>query len=278
MNTSAIIRVLAILFFTFIIMIPFYVIGRLVSGLEILDPDAPTSSFQEVVMSFFTYLSLVFAVWLFTRYGDNRHFKTNGFSLEGAYKENLWGFWSGTVTITLGFFALFFFGKIVPVGYDFNFREMFLLSVHYLFVAFGEEILFRGYILRNLLLTTNKPIALLVSSIIFAGAHAGNSHFGMIPFIDLTLFGLICGIAYLSTKRLWFPIAFHFSWNFIQSLVGFNVSGQESYKVMKLEMHGADYITGGAFGFEGSILSLLLQAALLLAFLLYLKNNTQILK
>ncbi len=273
MKTSAIIRVIAILFFTFFIMIPFFVIGRLVTGLDILDPDAQTTSFQEVVMSFFICSSMFFAVWVFTRFGDELHFKSNGFSLKGAFQESFLGLLCGTIAIILGFLILLLWGKIVPETIDFNLMEFFWLGVLYFFVAVGEEILFRGYLLRNLLLATNKPIALLVSSFIFAGAHAGNPNFGIIPFFDLVLFGLLCGIAFLYTKRLWFPIALHFSWNFIQSLVGFNVSGQESYKVMKLEMHGADYITGGAFGFEGSLLSLAIQSVLLIALILYFPKS-----
>ncbi|MDN3593261.1 hypothetical protein QWY91_00015 [Zunongwangia endophytica] len=61
----------------------------------------------------------------------------------------------------------------------------------------------------------------------------------------------------MHTKNLWFPIALHFSWNFFQTILGFNVSGQNTYSVFKLSIPEKNLLNGGAFGFGGSIISLI---------------------
>ena len=60
------------------------------------------------------------------------------------------------------------------------------------------------------------------------------------------------------TKNLWFPIALHFSWNFFQSMFGFKVSGLDSYSIIEFKILENNYINGGEFGFESSILSLVI--------------------
>jgi len=70
-----------------------------------------------------------------------------------------------------------------------------------------------------------KPIALVVSAILFSIMHGQNPAFDYLAFINLFLAGVMLGLPYIFNKNLWFPIALHFSWNFFQSLFGFKVSG-----------------------------------------------------
>ena len=67
------------------------------------------------------------------------------------------------------------------------------------------------------------------------------------------LAGILLGLSYIYTKNLWFPIAFHFSWNLFQTIFGFNVSGQNTYSLIEFEITENTILNGGDFGFEGSI-------------------------
>ena len=76
---------------------------------------------------------------------------------------------------------------------------------------------------------------------------------------------VLLGLSYIYTRNLWFPIALHFSWNFFQGTVfGFNVSGIDSYSIIEQEAIHDNLLTGGKFGFEGSIVSVLLHLVFIL--------------
>jgi len=62
------------------------------------------------------------------------------------------------------------------------------------------------------------------------------------------------------TRRLWLSIGFHMAWNYTQSAVFSGiVSGNEPAQgLIRSTVDGPDYLTGGAFGVESSVLALVL--------------------
>ena len=137
-----------------------------------------------------------------------------------------------------------------------------IVSLILFVAAFDEEIVFRGYLLNNLMDSMNRWWALGISSLVFALMHAGNPNVWstFVPMTELFAAGFILGISYTFTKNLWFPTFFHFGWNFFQGLFGFEISGMgvDSWKAIAHENSGQvpDIISGGAFGIEGSIIAL----------------------
>src|SRR5258708_25291372 len=124
-------------------------------------------------------------------------------------------------------------------------------------IAFSEELVFRGYILGNLLDSVgNKWVALVLSSVLFAAFHFTNPGIHTLAFVNLLLAGLLLGINYIYTRNLWFSFLFHLSWNFFQGpILGFRVSGLNLPTLLVAEPKGDLFITGGEFGLEGSILN-----------------------
>ncbi len=82
----------------------------------------------------------------------------------------------------------------------------------------------------------------------------------IIGITNIFLAGVILVILYFQTRRLWLPIGFHISWNLAQSwLWGFDVSGIKiTDQLFVMDPTGAEYLTGGEFGLEGSALSTVL--------------------
>jgi hypothetical protein len=60
-------------------------------------------------------------------------------------------------------------------------------------------------------------IALVLSGIIFGGLHLITPYISLILVLSITCFGVLLAAAYRYFKNLWFPIAIHFAWNFLQT-------------------------------------------------------------
>jgi hypothetical protein len=128
----------------------------------------------------------------------------------------------------------------------------------FLFIVVGwvEELITRGYWLRNLTDGLNLPWAVIITSSLFALLHLGNPNASWIIVLGLTAAGLFFAFAALRSGQLWLPIGLHIGWNFFEGTVfGFPVSGSTSYRLIHQTISGPELITGGAFGPEaGAVL------------------------
>ena len=67
--------------------------------------------------------------------------------------------------------------------------------------------------------------------------------------------GILLGVYYIHKRNLWFPVVLHLSWNYFQNPVfGFHVSGFDFGSVFDINIVNSTILTGGEFGFEGSII------------------------
>jgi membrane protease YdiL (CAAX protease family) len=247
------IRVLLIIIPFFIFTIVFQIIGYFLLGLNL--KSKPETLVDMTVIQGITMTGTFLLVFLFTRYIDRSNFKSLGFQLKGYAKDILLGIASGAVIMLLGFCILLATNEINVTHVDFDVYKLAISIICYIFIAFNEEIFLRGYILNNLTQSMNKYVALILSSMMFAGLHIFNPNFDWVSFISIFLAGLLLGVSYIYTKNLWFPIALHFSWNFFQGTVfGFKVSGQSIYSIINQHPVENNILNGGEFGFEGSII------------------------
>ena len=152
----------------------------------------------------------------------------------------------------------------VPLSIAFAFT-----IVKVLCVGTYEELVMRGYHLRNIAEGTNLTIAVIVSSALFSVVHLFNDNASAVSTLGLFVNGLLFATAVLVTQRLSTAIGLHIAWNLFEGLVfGFPVSGdKEGASLIGIRQLGPDLITGGAFGPEagmiGIIASLMGIAALL---------------
>lgn len=233
----------------------FEFIGSLITQVNIMDLNYIRSSEQELIMMLFSTLGTFLVICLFMKYVDKENFIKLGFHTKNRGKDFIIGFAIGGIIMSLGYLFLLFFKEINFQKITFDFKDLLFSIILFFLVATTEEVLLRGYILRNLMLSFNKYVALLLSSIIFAAMHLFNPNIDLFSAANIFLAGLLLGISYINTKNLWFSIALHFSWNFFQTIFGFNVSGQDFYSLIEFKTQENNTLNGGDFGFEGSILS-----------------------
>jgi uncharacterized protein len=128
-----------------------------------------------------------------------------------------------------------------------------------MFVAVGlaEETLSRGYHLQNLAEALGLPAALLLSSTFFSLLHVGNPGFTVLAGAGLILAGLFLASGWVRTGRLWLSIGLHIGWNFFEgTFFGFAVSGLDLFRLMRHEVAGPEWATGGGFGPEAGVVML----------------------
>ncbi|MGI4719158.1 MAG: CPBP family intramembrane glutamic endopeptidase [Janthinobacterium lividum] len=130
------------------------------------------------------------------------------------------------------------------------------------FVALVEEILFRGVLFRLPERALGTRLALVVSAAIFALAHLPNAGVTALAVANTALAGLLFAAAYLATRRLWLPIGMHFAWNFVSDgLFSLPTSGHPARGLLQGRLTGPEWLTGGAYGLEASVVTFVVMGA-----------------
>lgn len=133
-------------------------------------------------------------------------------------------------------------------------------------VAFWEELVFRGYLFQNMIDGMGKFWAIVASCLIYGVVHYTNPNAGILSSIIIVLFGYLRLFGYLETSQLWLAMGMHAAWNFFQGPVfGYAASGFETRTLLLHEPVGPDWLTGGAFGPEGSVVTIPIVLAALVA-------------
>jgi membrane protease YdiL (CAAX protease family) len=142
--------------------------------------------------------------------------------------------------------------------------------VVFIFVGWNEELLSRGYHLQTIASGLNLFWGVVISSAIFGLLHLGNPNATWVSAAGIFFAGVYLAYGYIRTRQLWLPIGLHIGWNFFEGVVfGFPVSGlADIYKLIRIQVHGPELWTGGAFGPEAGLI--VLPALLLGALLIYL--------
>lgn len=262
-------RIILIIFPYLLIVGAFQLIGAYLIDFDYGDLNTPKTSEQQLIIQLFSFTGTCLVVWLFVKYIDKEKFIDIGFRFKNRINEFWTGLLIGFIIMLLGFGLLEILDEIQFQGTVFDLKELTFSIILFTMVSLSEEILFRGYVLRNLMYSYNNYLALIISSVIFSVMHGFNPNIDIIGFTNIFLSGILLGITYIHTKNLWFPIALHFSWNFFQTVLGFNVSGQNTYSVIKFSRVENTILNGGAFGFEGSVLSLMAIAIVITAIIIH---------
>ncbi|MCZ0933878.1 MAG: CPBP family intramembrane metalloprotease [Gemmatimonadetes bacterium] len=128
------------------------------------------------------------------------------------------------------------------------------VSALLLAAAFTEELLFRGYPFRVLHVRFGPVPAVVATSVAFGLMHGANPGVTPLALVNLTLAGVLLGVAYWRSGSLWFVTGLHFGWNWVMAASGLPVSGLDvSISGLEAAVTGPVLWTGGAFGPEGAL-------------------------
>jgi len=202
------------------------------------------------------------SVGIFWWWIDRRKWSELGgwWTLDSFVPEAIAGLFLGPALLGLASIAMLLSGHLEWTDIVWDPNALFISLGYMVLIAFSEELVFRGYILGNLLETfSNKWIALGISAVLFTGYHFASPGTHALAFLNLFLGGILLGLNYIYTKNLWFSFMLHLSWNFFEGpMFGFHVSGISFPSLLQAEPKGDLMITGGDFGLEGSMLVMLL--------------------
>lgn len=218
-------------------------------------------------------LLLLAAAWFQARFIDRRPFAEYGLTRGPGWGLQLvLGFLMGSAMIGLVFGVELAAGWIrlkpaaARAASEFHASDLAFQLILFASVAFGEEITYRGCVLKNLAEGLNPrrlPSAMAslgacgLGAVLFGLFHAGNDNASVIALLNIGLVGVFLGLCVLWTRSLAIPIGVHFAWNFFQGpVLGFPVSGENmGQTVLDLAQGGPVVMTGGTFGPEGGLLS-----------------------
>lgn len=226
---------------------------------SMVNGDSPVGLLAESMM----LAAALAAAWGVLRW-RRAPFSRLGLAVKGHSAGWLWAAALIAGLYSAGFGVLWLAGAVQVEGIAFPAGSLLLSLLFFLFVALFEEVVFRGFALGRMLDSgMNGHVALAVSALLFSVVHWGNPSFSFLPFFNIFLAGLFLGASYMLTRNLCLPVALHLFWNWVQGpVLGFNVSGMGlGGQVLQIRVSGAPLLSGGGFGFEGSLMCTVVLAA-----------------
>lgn len=131
------------------------------------------------------------------------------------------------------------------------------IILFFLVLALFEEVVFRGILYTNLRSHFSLLSSMVISTLLFVVLHLKNAGINITSIISITLGALILNLLTEYTGDIWMSLGFHFSWNLIQGIMGYTVSGDnEMISILISSKTGSSLLTGGEFGIEASPITL----------------------
>lgn len=248
---------------------------------EFFSPGNGVASIQEFFFHYILYyelFSFVFILLLFifwVKVIEKNSLSSLGFVKRNWLKYLVWGIVISL--IQMGVIALVY--QVSGIG-SFVLNELslepllFILGLFPFWLLQGgtEEVATRGWLLTRIASRANLPLAIAISSSLFGFLHPGNAGVTFLSVLNIILDGFLAGLLFIYTDSIWLVVAQHGTWNYVQgNLLGFQVSGTGAdASIFSFTMgSGPDWLTGGEFGAEGSIITtLVLLVSLVVVYLL----------
>jgi uncharacterized protein len=236
----------------------------------------PLERMSQAVVGMVIVVAAVFAAYgAYVRLVERR--PVAELSLRDALKELGLGVAIGTLlfTSTIGVLAALGIYQLAGVGSAAN---LIVPLTSAIMAGVFEEVLFRAIVFRIVEDWVGTWLSLLISAILFGLIHLFNPHATLIGAIAIIFeAGILLAAAYLMTRRLWFPIGIHTAWNFTQGgIFGVAVSGVPAKGFLLGTLSGPDWLAGGEFGAEASVVAILVCLCVALGFLGWARGANRI--
>ncbi|GAB3381183.1 lysostaphin resistance A-like protein [Lysobacter fragariae] len=224
--------------------------------------EALTSFLRRIGIFAFVLL----AYWAYVRFHEKRKVDELRPTLRGIVVGGV----TGAGLILLAALLLFALGAYEVTAY--RGLQHGLLGVAGLIVvaAMLEEVVYRGIVFRILENAWGTTIALWLQALLFGLGHLENieGHANtaalVTTVVSVTLLGALLTLVFAYARNLWVVAANHAAWNFSIILTGMPLSGLGdwvSLAPIASRYHGPDWLTGGVFGPEASLVTMVLACA-----------------
>jgi membrane protease YdiL (CAAX protease family) len=243
--------------------------GTLILIYQISFPIRDGFSFGNQFLQDSVGFGVVFAAALIMAQIEKRPAGVYGLPVQSAFKGLFWqGYLFGLIEISvvIGLMAIFggySFGSLALHGAEII-RWGFSWAICFLFVAFYEEFLFRGYTQFTLSEGIGFWPAAALLSVLFGLVHRSNPGENSLGVAGVMLVGFFWTFTLRRTGNLWFAVGMHAGFDFGETFLysvpdsGMVFSGHLSNAVL----HGPVWLTGGTPGPEASVFDF----AILIAF------------
>lgn len=250
------------------LLIVFIFLGAL--SYEILNERVIQRTFENVsepirfsyeLIGSFSLILFYLIVWI--KLYENRSIITIGITKVNALRNYINGFAGGLIAISIIIGLLGILGFVnnehnndVETGMK-SIEYVLLILTAFIIQGGVEEITMRGWLLQ-VIVVKHKPLTgILISFLFFAGLHSLNNNVTILGIFNLFLFAMLLTLFVLLDGNIWRACGWHSAWNWsMGSVYGLEVSGtKESASLLNLKLSGSEFITGGRFGPEGSILT-----------------------
>ncbi|KYH34229.1 CAAX amino terminal protease self- immunity [Clostridium tepidiprofundi DSM 19306] len=225
---------------------------------------------------------LAFFGWV--KFVERRPICTMGFEKDNFIRKYIRGFVIGFLMLSIcaGIFGIF---NLVTIDNSNSsvkglnaLSGIFIVLIGWIVQGASEEVMVRGWLMPVIGARHNAIFGIFVSSIIFGALHLANSNIGVLPMINLILFGIFAAFYVVWEGGLWGICAVHSAWNWAQgNIFGFEVSGIIPAGGILIDLDpikGNDIITGGPFGVEGGLVcSIVLLTGIVILIMLINKRN-----
>jgi membrane protease YdiL (CAAX protease family) len=139
-----------------------------------------------------------------------------------------------------------------------DWRAIFKPLPEQIMVATFEELVFRAILFRIVEQRWGLRIAVISNVLLFALAHLPNEHISAVAILATAAAGAGLLGVYLLTRRVWIAMGMHFAWNYLyDALMSVPVSGHAARGWLQVTAAGPEWLSGGAYGVEGSVVTLL---------------------
>lgn len=265
-----------------------YIVGLLVAegiviglhyalGYDVLNGEMMEENTM-LLFKYYGYIISIFIAMIFVK-------KVNKSSIaELGFNKNVMDYFKGFVPAIISLVViigiLMLLGQIKFEGFNKNvdFKLLFLFFGGFIIQGAMEEILCRGFLMTQLNKKVGRHLSILISFIAFSFPHFSSFLenevlIGIIAIINLLLVTYVFSYLMLKYKNIYACSGFHSIWNFILfGIIGLNLSGTtNTFSLLSFNADG-NFLTGGNYGIEASIIT----TVILLILIVVISRNSKV--
>lgn len=252
-----------------------YIIIELIISLDFWKLEWDSDIVQLIILLATSISTVMLFMWV--KFKEKRPISSLGLFKEGALTELSRGWLVGSVLFGACLILTIISGSGVIETVRFTADKLIwflIFAVGWQVQSASVEILCRGWLLPVSATKYSKIVSVSISSIFFGLLHSANNHVSLISIFNLCLFGLFLSLYVILKGNIWGACGIHSAWNCVQgSVFGIEVSGEPmlSNSLVHVKTYGADWISGGKFGVEGSMITSIV--LIVACYWLYQKSN-----